>query len=163
MAKYSEKLAMNIAKLIEEGHTISETCNMLHISRKTFSEWKKTKTDFELLLEEAAAMCNDKLVAKAHKSLLRKLAGYSLTESKMTYIPDKNDPTQLKLKTHVVITKEHVPDASTLKLALPRTLRSKWGDTDGDTNKLMLQVSSNSSEMIETLAMLQQKLAKSNT
>ncbi|MFV0419428.1 MAG: helix-turn-helix domain-containing protein, partial [Dysgonomonas sp.] len=54
MAKYNEKLVEKIIALVEEdAYTISQICDMLRISRKTFYEWKETKPEFRKALEDA--------------------------------------------------------------------------------------------------------------
>lgn len=119
MAKYSEKLAEKIARLIEEdSYTVSEICNMLGISRKSFYKWKEDKAEFKASLTEAEERRNEKFMVKARKSLKMKLEGYTLIEERITYIPDDNDPSGWKPKSKVIRKKEYAPDDSAIRFVL---------------------------------------------
>jgi len=54
MAKYNEKLAAKIIRLIESDTcNISEICDAVNINRKSFYEWKKSKPEFCQRVQEA--------------------------------------------------------------------------------------------------------------
>lgn len=119
MAKYTEKLTEKIVSLIEEDtYSISEICKTLNISRKSFYEWKDTKQGFKKAIEKATERRDDKLLMIARRSLKKKLEGYTLTETRTTYVPDMNDPEKLVLKSQVVKQKEYAPDTHAIKLML---------------------------------------------
>lgn len=116
MAKYNEKLATKIVALIEEDtYTISEICTMLRISRKTFYEWRETKLDFRKAIEEAEERRDENLLFLARTSLRKKLEGYTVTEEKVTYVPDKNNPAKLTIKNKVVKQKYCPPDNTAIR------------------------------------------------
>lgn len=126
MAKYNEKLIAKIAALVEEDtFTISEICEMLRISRKTFYEWKETKPELKKVLEEAENRRDENLLFLARTSLRKKLAGYTVTEEKITYVPDKNNPSQLTIKNKVVKEKYCPPDNAAIRQVMEKHERIK--------------------------------------
>ena len=121
MAKYSQRLIKEIATLVEEdSYTISEICEMLHISRKTFYEWKETKPEFKKVLDEAEERRNENLLFIARNSLKKKLEGYTVIEERITYVPDKNNPERLVMKNKVVKRKICAPDNNAIKQVLEK-------------------------------------------
>lgn len=131
MSKYTEKLAEKIVSLIEEDtYSISEICSTLNISRKSFYQWRDRKPEFKKAIDRAIENRDDKLMIMARNSLKKKLVGYTLTEIRTTYIPDKENPEKLILKTQVVKQKEYAPDTHAIKLTLSRN----EGKTDTETD-----------------------------
>ena len=119
MAKYTERLTEKIVSLIEEDtYSIKEICSNLKISRKSFYEWKETKPDFKKAIDRAVERRDNKLLMVARRSLKKKLEGYTLTETRTTYVPDKDNPEKLLLKSQVVKQKEYAPDVHAIKLIL---------------------------------------------
>lgn len=119
MAKYTERLVERIISFIEEDtYSISEICNALNINRKTFYEWRKTKPEFNEAVERAMESRDDKLLMLARNSLKKKLEGYTLTETRTIYVPDKSNPEKLVLKSRTVRQKEYAPDTHAIKLVL---------------------------------------------
>lgn len=119
MAKYTERLVERIISFIEEDtYSISEICNTLYINRKTFYEWRKTKPEFNEAVERAMESRDDKLLMLARNSLKKKLEGYTLTETRTIYVPDKSNPEKLVLKSRTVRQKEYAPDTHAIKLVL---------------------------------------------
>jgi len=126
MAKYSERLIEKITALIEEGmYSITDICTILNISRKTFYSWKETKPELSKAIDTAIEQREEKLTAKARQSLQKKLEGYTLTETKLKYIPDEEDANKLRLKEKIVKIKEYAPDNGAIKIALGRGEREK--------------------------------------
>ncbi|WP_185155679.1 phBC6A51 family helix-turn-helix protein [Dysgonomonas sp. 521] len=119
MAKYTEKLTDKIVSLIEEDtYTVAEICNHLKITRKSFYEWKEKKPEFREAVNKAIERRNETLGIIARNSLKRKLEGYTLTEVRTTYIPDKDNPDKLILKSRIVKEKEYAPDTHAIRLTL---------------------------------------------
>lgn len=126
MAKFTEKLALKIIRLTEEDvYTISEICEALNISRKSYYEWKDTKPEFRRALEEAEEKRDEAFATLARTSMKKKLEGYVLVEEKITYVPDKSNPSQLVVKSKTVKKKEYAPDTKTINLVLEREDRRK--------------------------------------
>jgi len=153
MAKYSNKLVEKIIDLIEEDtYSITDICTILNISRKTFYTWRETKPEFEKAINEAFERLDEKLVVKARLSLQKKLEGYTLTETKFKYIPDEEDPTQLKLKEKVVKVKEYAPDIRAIKIVLDRHEQRKTTTTEGQDPSIRITVlDDETKKQVETL------------
>ena len=119
MAKYTERLAEKIVSLIEEDtFSITEICKHLKITRKSFYEWRDKKPEFRKAIEAAIEGRDETLAITARRSLKKKLEGYTLTEIRTTYVPDKENPEKLVLKTRVVRQKEYAPDTHAIRLVL---------------------------------------------
>ena len=119
MAKYTERLAEKIVSLIEEDtYSITEICKHLKITRKSFYEWRDKKPEFRKAIEAAIESRDEALAITARRSLKKKLEGYTLTEIRTTYVPDKENPEKLVLKTRVVRQKEYAPDTHAIRLVL---------------------------------------------
>ena len=119
MAKYTERLAEKIVSLIEEDtYSITEICKHLKITRKSFYEWRDKKPEFRKAIEAAIESRDETLAITARRSLKKKLEGYTLTEIRTTYVPDKENPDKLVLKTRVVRQKEYAPDTHAIRLVL---------------------------------------------
>ena len=141
MAKYSEKLMEKVVSLIEQDqYSITDICALLNISRKTFYAWRDTKPEFEVAIAEAMARRDEKLMVKARISLQKKLEGYTLTETKLKYVPDGDNPTQLRLKEKIVKTKEYAPDERAIKLALERYDRKTGNAVENGNNAIHITV-----------------------
>ncbi len=155
MAKYSEKLTEKVVKLIEEDrYTISDICSILNISRKTFYAWKDTKPEFCKAIDDAIQVQEEKLQVKARQSLQKKLDGYTLTETKYKYVPDEDNPTQLKLKEKIVKVKEYAPDNRAIKLVLDRTALNKTSELQTEAISKSIQITvldDNTQKQLKTL------------
>ncbi len=119
MAKYTERLAEKIVSLIEEDtYSTTEICKHLKITRKSFYEWRDKKPEFRKAIEAAIESRDEALAITARRSLKKKLEGYTLTEIRTTYVPDKENPEKLVLKNRVVRQKEYAPDTHAIRLVL---------------------------------------------
>ena len=158
MAKYTEKLVQKIATFLEEDtYSVSEICDMLNVSRKSFYQWKDTKPEFRKALEEATERRDSKLQMIARCSLKRKLEGYTLTETRTTYMPDKDNPQKLVLKSQVVIQKEYAPDTHAIKQAL--ALNDNKNNKDEKPDQTVLSITVNDPRAADSLRLLQQTLS----
>ncbi|MFV0418720.1 MAG: hypothetical protein ACK5KT_08335 [Dysgonomonas sp.] len=121
MAKYSLRLVREIAALVEEDtYTISEICNMMRISRKTFYEWKARIPEFKKAIEQAEEKREENLLFVARNSLKKKLEGYTVVEERITYVPDKNNPERLVIKNKVVKRKYCPADNTAIRQVLEK-------------------------------------------
>jgi transposase len=131
MSKFTEELQEKIISLIEEDtFSVTEICNHLQISRKSFYEWKDTRPEFREAMQKAKEQRDDKLLMTARRSLKRKLEGYTLTEIRTTYVPDKDDPDKLVIKSQVVREREYAPDTHAIKVVLTRN-DAKYSEEEG--------------------------------
>lgn len=121
MAKYSEKLLNNIANLIEEdNYNITQICEIVGISRKSFYEWRTQKSAFRQALLNAEEAREDRIRILARKALRRNLEGVTKVEIKKVYVPDKDneDSNKLILKEYVVKEKRCESDSSVINNTL---------------------------------------------
>jgi len=139
MAKYSEKLTEKMVKLIrEDNYSITDICNILNVSRKTYYVWWDSKPEFCKAIDNAMEMREEELMVKARQSLKKKLEGYTLTETKYKYVPDEENPTELRLKEKIVRIKEYAPDNKAIQIVLERNVPKK--DMGKENNGVPLQI-----------------------
>ncbi len=90
MKKYNKKIAENILTMIRsDTYTITELCNNVGISRQTFYNWQNDNPEFAQAIEDANNDLLDMMNVEAKKSLLKKIQGYEVTETKVVTIPSK--------------------------------------------------------------------------
>lgn len=90
MRKYNKKIAERILAMIRsDTYTITELCNNVGISRQTFYNWQNDNSEFAQAVEDASSELLDKMKVEAKKSLLKKIQGYEVTETKVVTIPSK--------------------------------------------------------------------------
>lgn len=126
MVKYSKKILDKIYEFIcSDTYTIAEICKMTGISERTFYEWKSKRPDFAELINKAEMIRDEHLVKEAKKSLLKRIRGYTIEETRTTYKndPDKND---LEIKEQVVTTKHVLPDTAAIKFTLMNRDSKNW-------------------------------------
>ena len=102
MAKFSKKIAEVIVELVESDMSVTEICNAVGITRKTFYEWKNTKPDFSDAVDEARDRAYDELIVIARRTLRERIEGYTVEETTYTYEPSSYDENELVLKKKVV-------------------------------------------------------------
>lgn len=88
--KYSKKVVEKIVGLVKsDTYTIAEVCQQVGISPATFHRWQEEHEDFALAIEEARESRMQFFVQEAKKSLLKKIQGYEVTETKVVTVPGK--------------------------------------------------------------------------
>lgn len=121
MAKYSERLVQKVVRLIEEDvYTITEICEALNISRKTFYEWKNEKAEFAQVLDEAMEIRYEQLVELAHSALKERLKEKTIEEEIITYEPDDEDSSSFKIKSKLIKTRKVLPSIAAIRFVLDR-------------------------------------------
>ena len=127
MAKYSQKLVDRICSLIrEDSYTIAEICDLVGINKDTYYTWMKTKSDFSDSIKKAEDARMQFFVAEAQKSLLKKIQGYEVEESKITYVDsgkpvvDENgkEKQKPKIKEKTIVKKHIQPDTAAIIFTL---------------------------------------------
>lgn len=73
--KYSPEIVEKIIKYLEEGATITTTCDLVGISKETFYQWVNNKSDFADAIKKAKSI-PDKEVENA---LFKAACGYTET------------------------------------------------------------------------------------
>lgn len=90
MKKYNKKIVEHILTMIRsDTYTITEVCNNVGITRQTFYQWQHDNPEFAQAVEDASNELLDKMKVEAKKSLLKKIQGYDVTETKVVTIPSK--------------------------------------------------------------------------
>lgn len=90
MAKYGKSITKQICDLIRaDTYTIVEVCKMVNINRASYYAWLEEYPEFAQAIKEAE---NDRMqlfVKEAKRSLLKKIKGYTVEETKVVSIPSK--------------------------------------------------------------------------
>lgn len=112
MAKFSKKTVDKIVGLVKsDTFTIAEICRQVGITPKTYHQWINDYPDFADAIEQAKEERMQFFVQEAKKSLLKKIQGYDVTETKVVTVPGKkkdekgNPKPEIKEQT---TTKKHI-------------------------------------------------------
>ena len=90
MAKYNQKTVNKIIELLSsDTYTVNEVCKIGGMTTKSFHEWRATKPEFDQMVVEAENDRMEAFAVEAKKSMLKKLRGYEVTETKVTTVPCK--------------------------------------------------------------------------
>lgn len=127
MAKYSKKTIDKIVGLVKsDSYTIAEICQQAGISQATFHRWQEEHEDFARAIEEARDARMQMFVQEAKKSLMKKVRGYEVTETKVVTVPNKHDPSKPTIKEQTT-TKKHVqPDTAAIIFTLTNGDPTRW-------------------------------------
>ena len=88
MAKFSKKTVKRIVGLIKsDTYTIAEICRQVGITPKTYHQWVNDYPDFADAIEQAKDERMQAMVIEAKKSLMKKIQGYDVTETKVVTVP----------------------------------------------------------------------------
>ena len=88
MAKFSKKTVEKIVGLIKsDTYTIAEICRQVAITPKTYHQWVNDYPDFADAIEQAKDERMQAMVIEAKKSLMKKIQGYDVTETKVVTVP----------------------------------------------------------------------------
>lgn len=134
MAKYSKKIVDKICNLIKsDSYTIAEVCRLVGIAESTFFDWQANKVEFSECIKKAQDDRMQFFVAEAKKSLLKKVQGYTVDETKTVYVDSgKTQPgekPQPKVKEQTIVKKHIQPDTAAIIFTLTN------GDPDNWKNK----------------------------
>lgn len=169
MAKYSTKIVNQIVGFIKsDTYTIAEVCQQCGITTKTFYQWLNDYPDFEQAVEQAKDERMQFFVAEAKKSLLKKIQGYTVDETKVVTVPgnekDSNGRPKPKIKEQSTTKKHIAPDTAAVIFTLtngePSTWRNRQSNevTGKDGKDLFKQLSDD--ELEKKIAELERKLGK---
>lgn len=131
MAKFSKKTVDMIVGLVKsDTYTIAEICRQVEITPKTYHQWVNDYPDFADAIEQAKAERMQAMVIEAKKSLMKKIQGYDVTETKVVTIPGKakdekgNPKPIIKEQT---TTKKHIqPDTAAIIFTLTNGDPEHW-------------------------------------
>ena len=88
MAKFSKKtVERNVGLIKSDTYTIPEICSQVGITPKTYHQWVNDYPDFADAIEQAKDERMQAMVIEAKKSLMKKIQGYDVTETKVVTVP----------------------------------------------------------------------------
>ena len=124
MAKFSKKTVDMIVGLVKsDTYTIAEICRQVGITPKTYHQWVNDYPDFADAIEQA-------MVIEAKKSLMKKIQGYDVTETKVVTIPGKQKDEKGNPKPIIkeqTTTKKHIqPDTAAIIFTLTNGDPEHW-------------------------------------
>ena len=127
MAKYGKKVVEQIVGLIKsDTYTIAEICGQVGISLSTYHRWKDEYEEFSTAIEEAHEARMQFFVQEAKKSLLKKIQGYEVTETKVVTVPTKGDPSKPTIKEQTTQKKHIQPDTAAIIFTLANGDPLRW-------------------------------------
>lgn len=131
MAKFSKKTVEKIVGLVKsDTYTIAEICRQVGITPKTYHAWINDYPDFADALERAMDERLQMMVIEAKKSLMKKIQGYEVTETKVITVPgnkkdEKGNPKPI-IKEQTT-TKKHIqPDTAAIIFTLTNGDPEHW-------------------------------------
>jgi len=123
MAKYNKERVKHICSLIsKDSYTIAELCSLSGIAESTYHEWLGKRPEFSDAIARAREDYDKLLVAEAKNSLMKKITGYTVQETKTVMVdsgkigPDGKPVPKIRERT--VIDKTFQPDAQSIMFAL---------------------------------------------
>ncbi len=131
MAKFSKKTVEKIVGLVKsDTYTIAEICRQVGITPKTYHQWVNDYPDFADAIEQAKAERMQVMVIEAKKSLMKKIQGYDVTETKVVTIPGKQKDEKGNPKPIIkeqTTTKKHIqPDTAAIIFTLTNGDPEHW-------------------------------------
>lgn len=131
MAKFSKKTVDKIVGLVKsDTYTIAEVCRQVGITPKTYHQWVNDYPDFADAIEQAKAERMQAMVIEAKKSLMKKIQGYDVTETKVVTIPGKQKDEKGNPKPIIkeqTTTKKHIqPDTAAIIFTLTNGDPEHW-------------------------------------
>ncbi|MCM1168804.1 MAG: phBC6A51 family helix-turn-helix protein [Bacteroides sp.] len=131
MAKYGKKIVAKIVGLVKsDTYTIAEICRQVGISHKTYHQWVNEYPDFAEAIEEAKTERMQFFVCEAKKSLLKKIQGYEVTETKVVTVPgtkkDANGNPKPSIKEQTTVKKHIQADTAAIIFTLTNGDPEHW-------------------------------------
>ena len=131
MAKFNKKTVDMIVGLVKsDTYTIAEICRQVGITPKTYHQWVNDYPDFAYAIEQAKAERMQAMVIEAKKSLMKKIQGYDVTETKVVTIPGKQKDEKGNPKPIIkeqTTTKKHIqPDTAAIIFTLTNGDPEHW-------------------------------------
>lgn len=131
MAKYGKKTVQKIVGLIKsDTYTIAEICRQVGITPKTYHQWVNDYPEFAEAVEGAKEERMQAMVIEAKKSLMKKIQGYEVTETKVVTVPGKGKDERGNPKPVIkeqTTTKKHIqPDTAAIIFTLTNGDPEHW-------------------------------------
>lgn len=173
MKKFNKKTVERIVGLIKsDTYTIAEVCQMVGISTRTFYLWQEENIEFAQAISDAREELRQFLVCEAQKSLLKKIQGYTVDETKVVTVPsnemeigkDGKPRPKPKIKEQTTTKKHIAPDTAAIIFTLTNREPETWKNrihneiTGKDGKDLFKQMSDD--ELNAKIGELERKLGK---
>jgi len=134
MATYNKKTVNKILDYFRsDSYTVTQVCKMVGLTRNTFYDWIHKYPKFKEALDLANEERMEFFVTEAKNSLLKKIQGYTVTETRTTTVPskekDKDGKVIPRIKEQTSIKKHIQPDTASVIFTLTN------GDPDNWKNK----------------------------
>ncbi len=131
MAKFSKKTVEKIVGLVKsDTYTIAEICRQVGITPKTYHAWINDYPDFADAVERARDERLQMMVIEAKKSLMKKIQGYEVAETKVITVPGKQKDEKGNPKPIIkeqTTTKKHIqPDTAAIIFTLTNGDPEHW-------------------------------------
>lgn len=128
MSKYSKRLVNKICNLIKsDSYTIAELCVKVGISERSFYDWKSLNAEFADAIKKAEDERLEFFAAEAKKSLLKKLQGYMVQETKTISVAVKKDETGKSVVKELTVYEKHIqPDTTAIIFTLTNADSENW-------------------------------------
>jgi transposase-like protein len=138
MAKYSKKIVDSICKLIKsDSYTIAEVCSQVGINQDTYFVWKREKPEFSEAVKKAEDERRAFFALEAKKSLLKKIQGYEVDETKTVYVDDKKEGLSKPKIKEKTITKKYIqPDTAAIIFTLTNCDSENWKNRQSNEVKI---------------------------
>lgn len=114
--KYNDFLYSVILKLVEDGKTDQQVCDIVGIAKSTFNKWKLEKPEFSASVKDAKEIANELVEA----TLLQKALGYKTPEVKVFFDAKNGECIEHE------ITKHHSPDTASIIFWLKNRRPDLW-------------------------------------
>ena len=125
--KYGKKTVERIVELVKsDTYTIAEICRQVGISPATFHRWQDEHEEFHQAIDEAYDDRMQYLAKEAEKSLLKKIQGYEVTETKVVTVPANGDPSKPTIKEQTTQKKHVAPDTAAIIFTLTNGDPKRW-------------------------------------
>nr|DAN47117.1 MAG TPA: terminase small subunit [Caudoviricetes sp.] len=129
--KYNKKMVERIVGLVKsDTYTIAEVCQLVGVSPATFHRWQDEHEEFRQAIEEANEARMQFFVQEAKKSLLKKIQGYEVTETKVVTVPgkkkDEKDNPKPTIKEQTTTKKHVAPDTAAIIFTLTNGDPKRW-------------------------------------
>lgn len=131
MAKYSKTRVAHICSLIKKDcYTVEELCSLSSISKETYYDWLEKKPDFSDAVSRAREDYDTLLIAEAKNSLMKKIKGYTVQETKTVMVDSGKFGTDgkplPKIKERTVTDKTFQPDAQSIMFVLTNKVPEEY-------------------------------------
>lgn len=122
--KYCKEIVDKICMCLAQGDTQKEAGKKAGITKETFNQWIRHKSDFADRVKEAKEIFKDNIIGKLETSLWKVALGYEAEESKTTFGRD-GDGNPIIVKREKT-KKNYAPNVTALIFALSNLAPDRW-------------------------------------